>query len=398
MVPVISFGLIFVTIISHAQTRFDNENVYKFSHEIINNFDKGGKTDFAKASQDFSFIGDYKNALLFDGKFRQPYASIKNTDSSFFKRFHAIDAAEYIISRAEKEQVIIINEAHHFPFHRVFIASLLQGLYARGFRYYGAETLDFSDSLINQRKYPLLSSGYYTAEPQFGNLVRDALTQGFTVFAYEARTMETISNPKLREIEQAKNIQQILRSDPSAKILIHAGYDHIREDSLGGTWEKAMASRLRELTGINPFTINQEVLTERVDPSLENPFFRMISVQVPSVFIDESGNVFSGPDGTNYYDVRVCHPRTRFIENRPHWLFIGNRKAIHLKKENLIVGFPCLIQAYNATEDPAIAVPVDVIEISSAEINKPLVLAPGYYKVLIKGTGRKKNMIDLSVR
>ncbi|WP_276366292.1 hypothetical protein [Chryseolinea sp. H1M3-3] len=398
MLAVISFGLIFLSIISHAQTRFNNENVYKFSDEIIKNFDKGGKTDFAKAAQDFSFIGDYKNVLLFDGKFRQPYATIKNSDSSFFKKFHTVEAAEYIISRADKERIIIINEAHHFPYHRVFIASLLPGLYAKGFRYYGAETLNFSDSLINERKYPLLSSGYYTAEPQFGNLVRDALTQGFRVFAYEARTKETISNPKLREIEQAKNIQQVLNRDPSAKILIHAGYDHIREDSLGGSWEKAMASRLKELTGINPFTINQEVLTERIDPSLENPFFKMVSVQVPSILLDGSGNVFSGPEGTNYYDVRMCHPRTKYIENRPHWLFNNNRKAVLIDKKKLIVGFPCLVQAYKSNEDPAVAVPVDVIEISSGEMNKPLVLTTGDYKVLIKGIGGKENMIDLSVK
>jgi hypothetical protein len=172
-----------------------------------------------------------------------------------------------------------------------------------------------------------------------------------------------------------RNIQQVLASDPSAKILIHAGYDHIREDSLGGSWEKAMASRLRELTGINPFTVNQEVLTERLDPLLENPFFRMISVEVPSVFVDEAGAVFSGPDGTNYYDVWLCHPRTKYVEKRPHWLFHGNRKAVHLEKKKLTVGFPCLVQVYHANEDSDAAIPVDVIEISTAEINKPLVVS-----------------------
>ena len=135
---------------------------------------------------------------------RQPYATIKNGDSPYVKKFRAVDAAEYIINRAENKRIIIINEAHHFPYHRIFMASLLQGLYDKGFRYYVAETLNFSDSSINDRKYPLLISGYYTAEPLFGNLVRNALKIGFKVFAYEARTKETISIPKLREIEHQK--------------------------------------------------------------------------------------------------------------------------------------------------------------------------------------------------
>ncbi len=43
-------------------------------------------------------------------------------------------AAEYIIKRSSKERIIIINEAHHQPLHRVFTESLLEGLYQNGFR------------------------------------------------------------------------------------------------------------------------------------------------------------------------------------------------------------------------------------------------------------------------
>jgi hypothetical protein len=283
------------------------------------------------------------------------------------------------------------------PYHRIFIASLLKGLYAKGFRYYGAEALDFADSLINQRGYPIVNSGYYVVEPQFGNLIRKALGLGFTLFAYEARTPESFSNPKQREFEQAKNIQQILKNDSLAKILIHAGYDHIREDSLGGEWEKAMALRLRELTGINPFTINQEVLTERISPSLENPFYNMISVSAPSILIDNLGNVFSGPQGANYYDVRLCHPRTSYIKGRPHWLSSENKKYVHLKKKDLTVGFPCLLQAYNGNEDPNVAVPIDVVEIMEKKSSKPLILSPGKYTVLVKGISGKSKIVRLNI-
>jgi hypothetical protein len=389
--------ILFLPLVSLAQERFRGEKIYKFSKEIIDSLNEGDKVQITKALEDFSFIGDYKKILEFEGKTRQPFGSINQDDSVYFKKFHPVDAAEFIVKRAEKEQIIIINEAHHVPYHRIFIASILKGLYAKGFRYYGAEALDFSDSTINQRGHPLVNSGYYVAEPQFGNLIREAIRLGFILFAYEARTPESISNPKQREFEQAKNIQQILKHDPLAKILIHAGYDHIREDSLGGEWEKAMALRLRELTGINPFTINQEVLTERISPSLENPFYKMISVSVPSILVDELGNTFAGPQGTNYYDVRLCHPRTSYIEGRPHWLSSKNEKYVRLREKDLTVGFPCLLQAYNENEDPEITVPVDVVEITEKESPKPLILNPGKYNVLIKGINGRSKIVKLKI-
>lgn len=390
---VVTLILLVLRVIACGQSAPGQSSVYKFSEQILEDLDKTNP-QYAKAAHEFSFIGDYKNALIFDGRMRQPYGDIKKSDSLFFKKFHPTNAAEYIIRRAEHEQIIIINEAHHFPYHRVFIASLLEGLYDKGFRYYGAETLNFSDSAINKRKYPTLNSGFYTAEPQFGNLLRDALRLGFTVFPYEARTVDALQDPKRREQEQANNIREILLQHPSAKILIHAGYDHIREDSLGGTWEKAMAARLREITGIDPFTINQEVMTERAHPALENPFYKMTSVDKPTIFVDDSGNIFAGPAGTHYYDVRLCHPRTKYIENRPHWLLSHGKKYVYLNQADLFKNVPCLIQAYHPEDDPSVAIPVDVIEVVPGVEDRPLVLKPGKYRVHVKAmNGKEKHVL-----
>jgi hypothetical protein len=396
-VPLLSLFLI-LGLITNAQVRFENDTVYKFSWSILRNLQSSSQPDFARAAQDFSFIGDHKNALFFAAKIHRPYAAIRTADSLYFKSFHAANAKEYILKRAQKEQIIIVNEAHHLPSHRVFISSLLNRLYEIGFRYYGAETLDPRDSLLSQRGYPSIHSGYYTVEPQFGNLVRDALKIGFKVFPYEARSSESISNPERRELEQAEHIAQILKKDPTARILIHAGYDHIREDSVGGTWIKAMAGRFKEITGIDPFTINQEVLTERTIPELENPFYRMIRVDEPSVFLNDQGRVFSGPEGTHYYDVRLCHPRTRYIEQRPHWLFTNDRKPINLDRKFFSLGFPCLVQAYVPDEDMSQAVPVDVIEIQDESHMKPLALRNGSYEIVVKSPNGKSIQIPLVVR
>src|SRR5690606_18409918 len=111
------------------------------------------------------------------------------------------------------------------PIHRVFTESLLEGLYQNGYRYLGLEALA-EDSLINIRKWPVINDGYYTNEPQFGNMIREALRLGFIVFGYESG-----GRGKEREMGQAANIVEILKNDPNTKILIHCGFGHIVEDN-----------------------------------------------------------------------------------------------------------------------------------------------------------------------
>lgn len=50
----------------------------------------------------------------------------------------------------------MINEAHHQLMHRTFTTSLLEGLYAKGYRFLGLEALAYDDTLLNQRGYPVL--------------------------------------------------------------------------------------------------------------------------------------------------------------------------------------------------------------------------------------------------
>ncbi len=382
---------------SNGQVRFGNDTIYKFSKSILKKLESKSPADFDRAAVDLSFIGDYQRALRFYAKSQRPFSALKREDSLYFKGFKPVDAKDHILALARDQRIIIINEAHHVPLHRIFTYSLLEGLYERGFRFFGCETLDWGDSLLNQRGYPTIHSGYYSVEPQYGNLIRKAIKLGFYVFAYEARRVETFSNPMQREIEQALNIARILEKDPDTRILIHAGYDHIREDSLGGGWFKAMAGRLKEFTGIDPLTINQQILTERALPELENPYYKMVDADGPKVFVKGGGEVFKGPVGTHHYDIRVFHPRTRYIWQRPHWLVTDRKKQVFLDKKFLVVGFPCLALAYLKEEDLTYTVPVDVIEMEDEENVKPLILSPGEYYVMIKGLEGQSKELPLKV-
>ena len=334
---------------------------------------------YQQAAWEYSFVGEYQKALWAYDHDTGGYPPLSDEQQAHFLSFRPIDATEFILQRAEQEQIIMINEAHHQPVHRVFTTSLLEGLYQRGFRFLGLEGLSHTDSLLNKRGYPVWHSGYYIQEPQFGNLVREALRIGYEVFAYEAQDM---SNGKEREIQQARNIQRMLKAHPEGKFLIHCGFDHINESAVAA-WEKAMAGRVREYTGINPFTINQEILTEKYTREKENPFFRLVDTLAhPSVFV-RGDSLFRGAQGDTRYDVRLYHPRTTYRSGRPAWLGMnGARRFYSLDPKTINIAYPVIICAY-AKEETEASVPVDVIEMKSFSDQKALVLPEGKYVITL---------------
>ncbi|MCJ7932797.1 MAG: hypothetical protein MUW56_03995 [Chryseobacterium sp.] len=103
-----------------------------------------------------------------------------------FVKHKVENAKDYILNKSKKEEILILNEAHHYASHRTFATSLLKGLYENGYRYLGLEAL--GDDSINIRKFPTIHSGFYTSEPQFGNFIKTALDLGFILFKYEAES------------------------------------------------------------------------------------------------------------------------------------------------------------------------------------------------------------------
>lgn len=356
-------------------------DVYPFTHQINENLIRDTTSlAFHNSAWEYSFIGEYQKALwAFDQVFRN-YATLSDEERAYFLSFRAVSAYDFILRRAEREKIIMINEAHHQPIHRTFTTSLLKGLYDKGYRFLGLEALSHSDTLLNERGYPILSTGYYTKEPQFGNLIREALSIGYELFPYESQSG---ANGKEREIQQARNMQQMIEAHPQGKFLIHCGFDHINE-AAAGSWEKAMAGRIKEYTGIDPFTINQEILTERYLQEKENPFFKMVdTLKQTSVFIKEDGDLFRGNKGDERFDVRLFHPRTTYANGRPSWLMMDGERSIYMiDVEKVTIEYPVMIKAY-LEEEAQDAVPVDVIEIEEYSNQKALVLPGGRYHLNI---------------
>lgn len=355
-----------------------NPGNYRFSKDILIQIEKDTVVwKYQTGATEMSFSGYYEQVLHIWDKngVRKPKNDPK--DSLYIVNSQLIPAREYIIQQAKKAPLVIINEAHHLPSHRMFTRSLLQDLYDNGYRYLGLEAL--FDPAINQRKFAVQESGYYIQEPEFGNLIYEALRIGYTLFGYEAASNK---NGKEREIEQAENIQEFIKNNPDGKVLIHCGYAHAFEN-VYNPWEKAMAGRLKDMLQVDPFTIDQTMFLEKSDPQNNTLFTRMNTTQQPVVLIDENGAVFRGKNTVKQTDVVVIHPPTVYINQRPSWQFQGKEKYT-ISLAEIQSQLPVLVAAYRVGEYEKNGIPADLIEITNSNSPRDLYLKKGRYTLVFQ--------------
>ncbi|MBX0333276.1 hypothetical protein K3G39_08495 [Pontibacter sp. HSC-14F20] len=371
---------------------------YKFQSDIAEKLEKdtvAWKHQFA--ASDFATKGDYRKALeQWDVAFPGRYTAYTRQElDALRERYKVVPAADYIMAQAKSNQVMIINEAHHSSLHRVFTRSLLQRLYDNGYRNLGLEALTngkLKDSLLHDRKYPVMETGYYTQDPQFGNLIRTALEIGYKVFPYETTNR---NNGKPREIDQARNIQEVIKSRPNEKFLIHCGFGHVVEGE-HGQWEKAMAGRLAEFTGIDPLTIDQVHYSEKSRPARSHPLLQAFNISQPSVLLDHENQPFRFEQGNTWADVAVLHPFTSDTNERPGWLFGNGNKSVPVELSNIQLEYPVLLLAFKEGENVQEAVPVDILEVPGQQSSPRLSLPEGSYELVV--VNRKEEARKLTIK
>jgi hypothetical protein len=200
-------------------------------------------------------------------------------------------------------------------------------LWHQGFRYIGLEALaNFNDKNISQGRFPLQKLGSYTSEPSMANLIRTASNLGFTVFPYEynspSDSTDRIPKRNHREKSQALNIIKILEKDPGAKIIIHAGHDHIQKLSANKK-SFMMANYFKLLTKINPLCIEQATMNESFEEKMEYPEYRQIMKKyksLNSIVLKQDDKYWVQSDKQDYHDICVFHPRTIYENSYPSWL------------------------------------------------------------------------------
>jgi hypothetical protein len=242
-------------------------------------------------------------------------------------------------------------------------------------------------------------SGYYTPDPVLGDVIRQAIKLGFKTIPYEAeqrcpKPEEFVACQNYREVTQAQNIyDRILKNDSQAKILIHAGRGHAskgkEEDGFA-----FMARHLWRISGIEPFTIDQENYSERKNPADERPLYRFVTaknllLKEPTIFQSPEGKFFSDYEG---YDLRVFTPRAQYSNGRPEWLQMGGARRsfrINLKKLNLQIRQgklkskeTLLVQAFIKGESED-AIPIDQIILYPKQPISALMLPKGKFRIRV---------------
>ncbi len=388
-------------------------------------------TYFQELAAQKSFVGNDAEALADFDQQGPPSEDLTDADakaaSAALHVYHPVDARSAILKLAKTHRVLFLNEAHHVPMGRAFALSLLPGLYAQGFRYFAAETLSEKDTQLQKRGYPIQTSGYYTQEPTFGDLVRTALKLGFHVVPYEYhlkasqhfdRSANPFADEDLRERGEAQNVyDRILKHDPHAKILLYAGYGHIFRKTDTITWSAGdlgtktsgstvfvpMAVYFQRLSGIAPFSIDQSNLYARSTPAYDSLLYRAIISQhlvknTPVVFQKQT-RYYVSPSVRGGYDLVVCHPPTHYQNGRPDWLRMDGRRHPAALPADLPrpKDASLLLQAFYAGEDPKQAVPIDQIELRPGVPQPALLLPKGRFLVqVVDGTNTVLRRIPLT--
>lgn len=354
------------------------ENHYLFSDDVKKTILEDSTQSASWKSQMgatyYSISGKYKPALEMWDTVMGRTKKLSTPDSLRFSKLTPVNARDYIVDRASREEMIIINEAHHNASHRAFASSLLQGLYDRGYRYLGVETL--ANDSLNTTKFANLNSGFYSKEPEFGNFLYQALKIGFKLFPYDAE-----GNGKEREIGEAKNIYEFMQKNKEGKYLIYCGYQHAYK-GVHKSWEKTMTERLMDLTGLNPLTIDQTQFSEKGFPKYNEPLLRLVKNTVPVILKDKDQVVYNGEDKELFTDIKIIHPITQYKKGRPGWMLTENRKWYEVPASQ-VPEYPVLVMAYRKGEFEREGIPADIIELNDSKDTRFLILNKGNYDIVM---------------
>src|SRR5690606_5434291 len=241
---------------------YQKSNQFYSMYKALENYPNNANEDWLKLQLQLTMASCLRNNKEYDELLNE-YESRVATNDTIFNNINKNIVSDSlainkIVESAKNHQVVMVNENHFYPSHRILASDLLAKLRAIGYTYLALETLaETQDSLLNlEGAYPTLETGYYTREQNYGNLLRQAKTLGYKFVAYE-----NIDKTKDREIGEAENLfNKTIAIDPNAKVFVIAGISHILEEptSDGKKW---MAAVFKEKYNINPLTISQTQLS-----------------------------------------------------------------------------------------------------------------------------------------
>jgi hypothetical protein len=348
----------------------------------------GNKDDLYTRSQRsavLSYVGQEQQAqILLDKDDDKEYVTTELSQAtkdiiSNAGKYARFDAVNQLAEIARDRRVVMLNEAHDISRHRIFALQLARALRKEGFTHLAVEALSESEK-IQKYGYATLTdpiSGYYTADPEFAYFLREAISIGYQLVAYEHQG----TGGKIeREAGQASNLAKLFADQPNAKVFVYAGYAHIKKTDTenGKGW---MAKVFKELTNIDPLTIDQVGGTPSPYVKLNDPIWTAFEDKLGGqsrVFSNDKGKWLASENYRGAVDVTVFHPKAKFTDGRPDWL--ANNRVKHLVK-SAVIGMtrPVIIRATRIDEKSS--VPVDQILIDDATHDAVLFLPCGHYMI-----------------
>ena len=303
-----------------------------------------------------SFVGNYDSALYYRQYMMRSYTNDEpnKINPQFLNGKEVKPLREVLPELIVNKQVVMMNEAHYNPATRTTLINGLEEFKKQGFKALAVEGLyNYEDAeRLNQQGYPVVESGYYTREPLFGELIRQACKKGFTLINYESQVeCDNYEHPdnnhcnSFRDSIQAVNLAKWVKQNPGEKLLVWAGHDHILEKNKG-SW-KHLAQYFQEMTGIDPLTIEQTNRVEYFFTDFEPSDYKTVAEQItePSVLFNSENGYYGDLSGA---DVQVFMPRYRVEGKRPQFYSLnGERKAT--KVNNIKPPFT-YVQAFYANE------------------------------------------------
>lgn len=195
--------------------------------------------------------------------------------------------------------IVMLNETHELPHHRVFAHSLLPYLKQNGFKTIACEALTtekdyLTDGFLNQ------NSSVYTKEPFYVNFLTSALMKGFQLIAYEPKENYNIRKRGLRDSLMCNNI--LKKWDPTkGKLFIYCGWGHLNDNQY--TLKRYLQN---QLPSCNIVTINQVWLNLEHPSGVQNEVREQVGMITKPTILKGKEGYFALRD---HYDIEVIHPK-----------------------------------------------------------------------------------------
>ena len=234
--------------------------------------------------------------------------------------------------------IIVFNEAHNWPFCRFQLMKNLPLLNSFGYHNLFVEALN-DKTVLKDEDFISNSLGFYTNEPTFGNLLKKALKENYTVYGYEYNPNqlsqnEVESRSQRRERSQAQNISNILTTNQINKAIVLCGFDHGKKNVVNGI--EPMVSILDKMENKSIVSIDQTLFIGN-----EKIILKELQLKHRKPYLISSPKIKSLG-----FDFVLIEYNESHISNMPEYIFrIGenetqlNKINCYINKNDLIILF-----------------------------------------------------------